>query len=154
MEHTSQLLTEAADNIRVLVAAMVEKAKSGHPGGAMGGADFINVLYSEFLKFDPDCPSWECRAPLCLRLALKERVEFFEIQYDDGENCSELDHDKEHIHERRRYIKTDELIDELIASTDAWPLPVDKAALAAGGCNGDFFGRRRGARCFARPAGA
>ena len=61
MEHTSQLLTEAADNIRVLVAAMVEKAKSGHPGGAMGGADFINVLYSEFLKFDPDCPSWECR---------------------------------------------------------------------------------------------
>lgn len=61
MEHTPQLLTEAADNIRVLVAAMVEKAKSGHPGGAMGGADFINVLYSEFLNFDPDCPSWECR---------------------------------------------------------------------------------------------
>ena len=38
----------AADNIRVLTAAMVEKAKSGHPGGAMGGADFVNVLYSEF----------------------------------------------------------------------------------------------------------
>ena len=33
--------------------AMVEKAKSGQPGGAMGGADFINVLYSEFLNFDP-----------------------------------------------------------------------------------------------------
>ena len=40
---------------------MVEKAKSGHPGGAMGGADFINVLYSEFLTFDPECPTWECR---------------------------------------------------------------------------------------------
>ena len=40
----------AADNIRVLAASMVEKAKSGHPGGAMGGADFVNVLFSEFLK--------------------------------------------------------------------------------------------------------
>jgi transketolase len=44
----------AADNIRILAAAMVEKAKSGHPGGAMGGADFVNVLYSEFLNYDPD----------------------------------------------------------------------------------------------------
>ncbi len=44
----------AADNIRILAASMVEKAKSGHPGGAMGGADFVNVLYSEFLRYDPD----------------------------------------------------------------------------------------------------
>ncbi len=44
---------KAADNIRILSAAMVEKAKSGHPGGAMGGADYIHVLYSEFLNFDP-----------------------------------------------------------------------------------------------------
>ena len=44
---------KAADNIRILAAAMVEKAKSGHPGGAMGGADFINVLYTEFLRYDP-----------------------------------------------------------------------------------------------------
>ena len=44
----------AADNIRILAAAMVEKAKSGHPGGAMGGADFVNILYSEYLKYDPD----------------------------------------------------------------------------------------------------
>lgn len=44
----------AADNIRVLSAAMVEQAKSGHPGGAMGGADFIHILFSEFLHFDPD----------------------------------------------------------------------------------------------------
>ena len=51
----------AADNIRVLAASMVEKAKSGHPGGAMGGADFINVLYSEYLRYDPDCPRSEER---------------------------------------------------------------------------------------------
>ncbi|MCU4163442.1 transketolase family protein [Carboxylicivirga caseinilyticus] len=44
---------KGADNIRILSAAMVEKAKSGHPGGAMGGADFVNILYSEFLKYDP-----------------------------------------------------------------------------------------------------
>lgn len=61
MENPIQLMNSAADNIRVLSAAMVEKAKSGHPGGAMGGADFINVLYSEFLVFDPQDPTWECR---------------------------------------------------------------------------------------------
>lgn len=54
-------LNKAADNIRILSAAMVEKAKSGHPGGAMGGADFINVLFSEFLVYDPENPMWEGR---------------------------------------------------------------------------------------------
>ena len=55
------LMNRAADNIRILAAAMVEKAKSGHPGGAMGGADFINVLYSEYMQFDPKNPTWEGR---------------------------------------------------------------------------------------------
>ncbi len=53
-----QVLNHAADNIRILAASMVEKAKSGHPGGAMGGADFINVLYSEYLQYDPKNPGW------------------------------------------------------------------------------------------------
>ncbi len=57
----SKLMNRAADNIRVLAASMVEKANSGHPGGAMGGADFINVLYSEFLVYDPENPKWEGR---------------------------------------------------------------------------------------------
>ncbi len=57
----NKLMLRAADNIRILTAAMVEKAKSGHPGGAMGGADFINVLFTEFLVFDPERPSWEGR---------------------------------------------------------------------------------------------
>lgn len=48
----------AADNIRILAMSMVEKAKSGHPGGAMGGADFIHILFSEYLNFDPDNPKW------------------------------------------------------------------------------------------------
>ena len=52
------LMNKAADNIRILAASAVEKAKSGHPGGAMGGADFINVLYSEYLKYDPENPGW------------------------------------------------------------------------------------------------
>ena len=54
-------LNRAADNIRILAASMVEKAKSGHPGGAMGGADFVNILYSEFLEYDPKNPKWEGR---------------------------------------------------------------------------------------------
>ena len=56
-----EILDRAADNIRILAASMVEKAKSGHPGGAMGGADFINVLFSEFLVFDPSDPHWNAR---------------------------------------------------------------------------------------------
>lgn len=56
-----ETLNLAADNIRVLAASMVEKAKSGHPGGAMGGADFINVLFSEFLVYDPENPTWAGR---------------------------------------------------------------------------------------------
>ncbi len=59
--NSTQLMNRAADNIRILAAAAVEKAKSGHPGGAMGGADFINVLYSEFLEYDPENPEWEAR---------------------------------------------------------------------------------------------
>ena len=55
------LLTKAADNIRILSLFMVEKAKSGHPGGAMGGADYINLLFTEFLNFNPDDLGWPFR---------------------------------------------------------------------------------------------
>jgi transketolase len=55
------IMKKAADNIRILSASMVEKANSGHPGGAMGGADFINVLFSEFLEYDPEDPTWVSR---------------------------------------------------------------------------------------------
>ena len=54
----NKIVNKSADTIRILAAAMVEKAKSGHPGGAMGGADFINVLYSEFLNYDPTDMKW------------------------------------------------------------------------------------------------
>jgi transketolase len=52
------LLRKCADNIRVLSAAMPQAAKSGHPGGAMGGADFMNLLYAEYLVYDPDDRNW------------------------------------------------------------------------------------------------
>jgi transketolase len=58
---SNQIDTKAANNIRILSAAMVEKAKSGHPGGAMGGADFIHVLFSEFLNYDPSDMEWPNR---------------------------------------------------------------------------------------------
>ncbi len=56
-----KVMNDAANNLRVLIAEMVEKSKSGHPGGAMGGADFINVLYSSFLVYDPENPKWFAR---------------------------------------------------------------------------------------------
>lgn len=55
---SNEVINKGADNIRILSAAMVEKAKSGHPGGAMGGADFVNVLFSEFMNFDPSDGKW------------------------------------------------------------------------------------------------
>ncbi len=54
-------IQKAADNIRILSAAMVQKAKSGHPGGAMGAADFMAVLFGEFLQWDPTDPEWVAR---------------------------------------------------------------------------------------------
>ncbi len=51
----------AADNIRALAISMVEKANSGHPGGAMGGADFMHILYTEYLNFDPTEMDWTFR---------------------------------------------------------------------------------------------
>lgn len=61
MKNSVELMNKAADNIRILSAAMVENAHSGHPGGAMGGADFINVLFSEYLVYDPKNPRWATR---------------------------------------------------------------------------------------------
>lgn len=56
-----ELTLKAANNLRILCASMVEKAKSGHPGGAMGGADFIQILFSEYLHFDPSDMTWANR---------------------------------------------------------------------------------------------
>ncbi len=61
MDMDTKILDKAANNIRILAASMVEKAKSGHPGGSMGGADFVNVLYSKYLITDPDDPTWIAR---------------------------------------------------------------------------------------------
>ena len=51
----------SADNIRALAVAMVEKANSGHPGGPMGGADFMHILYTEFFNYDPSDMTWAFR---------------------------------------------------------------------------------------------
>jgi len=55
------VISRTADNARVLSAAMVQKAKSGHPGGSMGAAEFFSILYGEFLKFNPKDPYWRAR---------------------------------------------------------------------------------------------
>ncbi|TWO34609.1 transketolase [Seonamhaeicola sediminis] len=56
-----QIDQQSADNIRALAVAMVEKANSGHPGGPMGGADFMHILYSEFFNYDPTDMTWPFR---------------------------------------------------------------------------------------------
>ena len=44
--------------IKGLVMDAVRKANSGHPGGAMSSADFIYLLFKDYLKFDPKNPDW------------------------------------------------------------------------------------------------
>ena len=88
--NSKQLMNKAADNIRILTAAMVEKAKSGHPGGAMGGADFINVLYSEFLIHDPENPLWEGRDRFFLDPGHMSPMLYFFLFHSRCYLCNEL----------------------------------------------------------------
>jgi len=50
-----------ANAVRALAMDAVENAKSGHPGMPMGMADIAAVLWTEFLRFDPDAPDWPDR---------------------------------------------------------------------------------------------
>lgn len=52
---------KAVNAIRILSADMVQKANSGHPGMPMGFALPAHVLWSRFLKFNPDNPFWPAR---------------------------------------------------------------------------------------------
>ena len=80
----------AADNIRILAASMVEKAKSGHPGGAMGGADFINVLYAEFLRYDPENMAYPHRDRLFLDSLLRSRSRKLDLVAQKRQEQAEL----------------------------------------------------------------
>ena len=53
--------TLMANAIRALAMDAVEQAKSGHPGMPMGMADVATVLWSQFLRFDPENPAWPDR---------------------------------------------------------------------------------------------
>ena len=47
-----------ADAIRVLSMDSVQRANSGHPGGPMGLADVMEVLWRDFVKQNPTDPNW------------------------------------------------------------------------------------------------
>jgi transketolase len=47
--------------IKFLAADAVEKARSGHPGAPMGMADMAFILWTEYLRFDPEVPGWQNR---------------------------------------------------------------------------------------------
>lgn len=61
MNLNQNALDTLATTVRVLSAQAVEKANSGHPGMPMGAADYATVLWSEFLRFNPDDPQWHGR---------------------------------------------------------------------------------------------
>ena len=41
-----------------LIIDMVRKANSGHSGGPMSSADFTQILFNEYLNYDPNNPDW------------------------------------------------------------------------------------------------
>ena len=49
---------QMANAIRFLAADMIEKAKSGHPGMPLGIADVATILFSKYIKIDPQNPKW------------------------------------------------------------------------------------------------
>src|SRR5271170_6647192 len=61
MPETEPMHTLMAHAIRALAMDAVEQAKSGHPGMPMGMADVATVLWSQFLRFDPENPAWPDR---------------------------------------------------------------------------------------------
>src|SRR5216683_1369853 len=54
-------LRRMANALRALAMDAVEQAKSGHPGMPMGMADIATVLFTQFLRFDPEAPDWPDR---------------------------------------------------------------------------------------------
>ena len=52
---------DMANALRMLAADAVQRANSGHPGMPMGMADVATVLFSRFLKFNPQDPAWQDR---------------------------------------------------------------------------------------------
>lgn len=52
---------QLANAIRALSMDAVQKAKSGHPGAPMGMADIAEVLWRDFLRHNPQDPSWPNR---------------------------------------------------------------------------------------------
>ena len=61
MTHDTNALAPMANAIRALAMDAVQAANSGHPGMPMGMADVATVLWTQFLKFDPDAPRWADR---------------------------------------------------------------------------------------------
>ncbi len=52
---------QSVSTIRLLSVDMVQKANSGHPGLPLGAAPMAYVLWSRFLRFNPQDPTWPDR---------------------------------------------------------------------------------------------
>lgn len=87
----NELILKAANNARILSAAMVQKAKSGHPGGAMGAADAVTLLFAEFLRFDPDNPHWMGRDRFFMDPGHMSALLYSELAFVRQMNLKELE---------------------------------------------------------------
>ena len=91
-------LFDMANAIRFLAVDAVEKAGCGHPGMPLGAADFTTVLYSKFLKIDPQKPDWPDRDRVILSAghgsmllyAVNHLVGFSDMTIDQIKNFRQL----------------------------------------------------------------
>ena len=65
---TKRIEKLAADNVRLLAAEGVQKAKSGHPGMPMGCADLAFTLWYKFMRHNPVNPEWMVETDLFFQL--------------------------------------------------------------------------------------
>ena len=55
---TNQIDQRAVNIIKGLIMDGTRRANSGHPGGAMSSADFLYILFKDFLEFNPEDDHW------------------------------------------------------------------------------------------------
>lgn len=60
LKENNELEKKSIEN-KIEVIKMLDKADSGHVGGAFSIADILTVLYYNWLKIDPSNPNWEDR---------------------------------------------------------------------------------------------